>query len=201
MKYLPAYYERVKEMNALMDAENPEFGLGWEAVFQTWDSQFILDSDERRVRLWEKLLRLRPDYRARDLDQRKAVVIMRLSSRDKLTHRWLLAKTDSVFGVQAGLAESNWAADLYHNEYMLWIRVFEDPENMAPDFLPYLRKMIPANLGITFGRMFRHEIYTGLAARVQNEHKGRPAVLSGGNRHNLYAGQASRCVFEYKAKY
>jgi hypothetical protein len=195
IKYLPDYYENVKETNALMEAENPEFDLQWESVYQVRRNQFILEADERRIRRWEKLLRLRPDYRTQGLDHRKAVVIMRLGNRDKLTYRWLLSKVNDVFG------SDNNSVDLRHNEYMLWVRIYDDPMDLSYDFLLYLRKTIPANLGITFGRMWNHNVYIGLINRIQEEYKGRPNALSGQNTQKIYVGLRAVRYEHFKAKY
>ena len=143
MRYLPPYYDDVVEMNLVMEAENPEVDELSVALTQVKDNQFILTADNSRVRQWEKLLKLHPDMAAQSLDYRKAMVIMRLSTRSPLTNRWLVEKLNEVVGV------GRYIIELEHDKYWLYIRLHKDALEIMTDLKTYLREKLPANLGIS----------------------------------------------------
>lgn len=150
MRYLPDYYESVREINLLMDTENPELESLWADVSRVKANQFILTSDESKIRQWEQLLRIRPDSRTQSLDYRKAVVIMRLSTRLPLTYRWLEEKLTEIVG------EGNFVISLFYNDYHLYIRLTNDSLGLIGELRSYLREKIPANLGLTVEELFKN---------------------------------------------
>jgi hypothetical protein len=143
-----------------MAAENPEFDALWDSAIAVRDNQFILTCGEKRLRQWEKLLRLRPDRAAQSSDFRKAVVILRLSSRPPLTHRWLEARTEEAAGAD------NYEIIPEYNAYALTVVIFEDPKGIVFEYAAYLRHMIPANLGLNLERGFKHEFFAAAATRA-----------------------------------
>ena len=149
MKYLPPYYEEVKEINAIMAAENPEIDGLWAAVFKVKCNQFILDADDITIRKWEKLLRILPDYRTQDLGYRKSVVLMRLASVSPITHRWLIEKLDNTFG------QNNSQIEFDYDSYEILISVY-DKKNIFEEFQRYLRNIIPANLTLLTRKFLPH---------------------------------------------
>ncbi len=141
--YLPSYYEDNEEIIRLTDTENPEIDDLWASVKETTDNQFVRTSGDKRIRQWERLLRMRPDYAAQTLDYRKDVVIMRLSTRIPLTYRWLDALLYDLAGA------GHYAIDLRHNEYFILIHLMERPD-IGEDLWFHLRRSLPANLGLGF---------------------------------------------------
>jgi len=148
IRYLPDYYEYVREMNELMGAQNPEIDALWEVLAAVKRAQFIMDADEARIRRWEKVLRIQPDRAAQSLDYRKAVVILRLSTRAPLTFRWLNDKVVSIVGA------GNFVISLYHDLYFLQIRLTNDLLGLTGELRSYLRQVIPANLGLSVEELY-----------------------------------------------
>ncbi len=186
INYLPPYYEDNEEIIRLTDAENPEVDGLWAAISETTDNQFIRTSGDKRIRQWERLLRLRPDYATQPLDYRKDIVIMRLSTRVPLTYRWLAALLTDIAG------ENRFAIDLRHNEYFIQIHLKERPD-IGEDLWFHLRRSIPANLGLGFKYTVTNRVTSPYIAGLTAADSGRifiphPRVLSMRVKDALYGG-------------
>lgn len=144
MEYLPSYYEEVKEINYLFSAEEPEINNLWDALSKVKNNQFISDADTITIRKWEQLLNIYPDN-TKALEYRKAVIIMKLSTKAPLTHRWLESWFKGLVG------EEKFIVTLDYNLYFLSVILIDDSNNLINDLRGFLRNKIPANLVLHSG--------------------------------------------------
>ena len=170
IEYLPQkVYEDNIEIKHLTNAELPEVESLWTAINEVKDNQFITTSNSTRIRLWERLLKIRPDFITQDLDYRKEVVLLRIALTPPFTYRWL----ESILRDRVG--EGNYTIDLNHNKYEVDIRITHDDVNMINEFRIFFRDLLPANLAISISRVVNQEVEPVrvtpvIIKRTQNTH-------------------------------
>jgi len=140
MELLPEYYTDNLEMLAITAAEKPELDALWAAIARLLANQFIKTADVRRVRDWERLLRIRPDTASQTLEQRREVVLLRLQMRSLKTLRWLRSFLARRFG------EQNYDLEIIHNDYTMNLTVSHDDVVILDELVKILRHMIPITL-------------------------------------------------------
>lgn len=174
LNYLPpVIYEANKEIQEIINAKVPEIESLWGSIERVRGNQFITTSDSNRLRLWERLLKIRPDLSTQNLDYRKDVVLLRLGLAPPFTYTWLVTLlTDRV-------GKDNFAIDLNHNKYSIAIRITHEDINMINELRAFFREVLPANLAIVVARVEIKKaksikIHTVAMVRTHNTHISRP---------------------------
>ncbi len=97
VSYLPPFMTEYQEINATLNAENPEFKIVWEAADQTLKNEFIATADEYGLSRFERILRIYPSTED-TLESRRARVQARWFASLPYTWRMLIEKLISICG-------------------------------------------------------------------------------------------------------
>jgi|GEM_PF-1786751 len=155
MSYLPKYYADVDEMRHLTSAEVPEISNLWESIESVRQNQFISTSDSTRLRLWERLIRIRPDFATQSLEYRREVVLLRLALVPPLSYRWLEGLLNDRVGLE------NYSINLDHDRYRIQIQIIHEDVKMISELRSFFRHTLPANMCIVIERVsIKKEIRT-----------------------------------------
>lgn len=137
--YLPPYMQEYLEMQQVMNAEQPEFDLLWEACENALADQFIHDATEYGVKRWETMLNITP--RDTDtLDERKFRILARLNQELPYTMTKLKEALTTLCGADG------FTIDLQANLYHIEIKLAIGHHNNFQEVVDLLNKMIPANM-------------------------------------------------------
>ena len=139
INYLPHFMQEYLEMQKIMETEQPEIDLLWNAAEGLFSDQYILDATENGVSRWESMLGISPKG-TDTLDERKFRILTKLNQELPYTLRKLIQVLTNLCGVDGYSVELN-AAE-YHIEVKLAVSNasnYSEVENI-------LNKMIPANM-------------------------------------------------------
>lgn len=139
INYLPQYMQDYMEMNAIMQAEQPEIDALWSSVEKAFADQYIVDATEYGVMRWESMMNISP--KATDtLDERKFRILARLNQELPYT----LVRLREVLTALCGA--DGFFIDLQAARYHIEIRLAVGNHNNYGEVQKLLNKMIPANL-------------------------------------------------------
>jgi hypothetical protein len=147
LEYLPNYYINNKEMQITTEAKVPEIKKLWESVAKVRDNQFINTMDSDRIRQWERLLKIRPDFNTQSLEYRREVVLLRLNTAPPFTERWLINLLEDR------IAKGKYYIGLDYNNYLLTLNIIHNDPRMVNEIRTFLRRTIPANLTLNVKRV------------------------------------------------
>jgi hypothetical protein len=147
MDYLPNYYVDNKEMQIITEAKIPEIEKLWYNIAKVKDNQFINTMDSDRLRLWERLLRIRPDFNTQNLEYRIEVVLLRLNTAPPLSERWFENLLEDRVG------KDKYYIGLDYNNYLITLNIIHDDARMVNEIRSFLRRIIPANLILNIKRV------------------------------------------------
>jgi|GEM_PF-1760239 len=139
---LPNYYEKIREMNLLMDVENKLFESIKTKMDRILNNQFILTCDIMTLYRYEQMLNIRPDAVTESIEFRRMRVINRLNSRSPFTFWFYQEALDVLFG------KENNSLELDYNQYLLNIHIHSFDANAYNEFINHLRITMPANLSL-----------------------------------------------------
>ena len=97
VSYLPPFMRPYKEPVAALDAENPEFGLIWDATNRVFYNRFISTADEYGISRYEKMLGIYPSEED-TLEIRRMRVLNRWFNAIPYTLRMLAQKLSQLLG-------------------------------------------------------------------------------------------------------
>ncbi|MFD2329110.1 putative phage tail protein [Cohnella sp. GCM10020058] len=99
LRYLPSYYQEIKEFIALTSAEDNEVQSAAVAVDRLFDDQFVLTSSEEAIRRRERMLNIAADPSTESISFRRTRIVNRYSTKPPFTKRYLQEKLDFIAGV------------------------------------------------------------------------------------------------------
>lgn len=140
--YLPQVLKEVREYKAIMEAEQPEISDLWDELDSALNEQFLSTMTEYGVSKWEDILNIVPQA-TRTLEERKFLVLVRLSEGVPYTVRSLAQKLASLCG------EDNYTIELNAATYSLTVEIALVARNSFDDAESLVYRMSPANLVIT----------------------------------------------------
>ena len=145
-----------KNLKIYTEQKTPEIESLWERIEKVKANQFIMTSDDARIRQWEDSLHIRPDYEKQNLDVRRKAIVMKTSTRLPLTYRWLEEKLNSIdSSIDGGGSDKE-----YHLEYDNYYLEVQLPEYALPTLNTihsYVREQVPANLVLGFKCVYEFE--------------------------------------------
>lgn len=137
--YLPLVSGDLREIQALLEAEEPELSLVWDASGEVFANQFVLTTTEAGVRLWERMLGITP--RATEtLSERQFAILIKLNAQTPFTITTLRKQLANLCG------EDGYTLVLDHDAYTLTVLVALTAKNNVNAVKRMLDWMIPANL-------------------------------------------------------
>jgi hypothetical protein len=137
--YLPQILKEVRELKAIVDAEQPEASDLWDALDDALNDQFVQDASENGVSRWEKILKIVPQP-SRTLAERKFLILARLNEELPYTLNKLKQQLETLCGVD------NYSVILNHTAYTLTVEVALIASNSLNDVDSLVQRSAPANL-------------------------------------------------------
>ena len=153
--YLLPYMQEYLEMQQIMDTEQPEFNLLWQAAENALSDQFIMDATEYGVMRWESMLDITPKD-TDTLDERKFRILARLNQELPYTMTKLKEALTTLCGADG------FTIDLRPNQYHIQIKLALGKHSNYQEVVDLLTKMIPANLTQYVQLMFNTNEMVGL---------------------------------------
>ena len=155
--YVPQILKEVKELEALLAAEQPEAELLWDSLDAALENQFVQSAGEYGISRWEKNLAVTP--RDSDtLDDRRFRVSARLAAQLPYTERRLRRSLSDLCGPDGYTVAVN------GGEYKLTVRIALTSAKNYGDAESMVRRMAPANLivdiSLLYNQYFKLEGFT-----------------------------------------
>ena len=137
--YLPTYMQGYREIQSIMESEQPEVDHLWDGFDTVFKNQFILDATEYGVKRWESMLKILPKN-TDTLDERKFRILTRLNQELPYT----LTKLKEVLVTLCGA--DGFVIELDSSNYQIQVKLAIGNENNYQAVENLLKKMIPANM-------------------------------------------------------
>ena len=139
INYLPQFMQEFMEMQKVMEAEQPEIDLLWNAADNALADQFILEATEYGVERWESMLGISPKD-TDSLDERKFRILTMVNQELPFTMQKVEQALTNLCGADGFSITLNAA------EYKINVKLALSNENNRGEVEKILHKMIPANL-------------------------------------------------------
>lgn len=139
ISHLPLFIQEYREMQGIMNAENPELQSVEDAAETAKDNMFILHTNEAGVRRYETMFGLTP---AKDdsLYTRQTRVLSQYTNSVIHTMRGLIERLNMLCGVD------NYTFKLIPDKYIIEIELYPIVENLIGTINSMLVEMLPANI-------------------------------------------------------
>ena len=138
-KYLPSLYRENKEMEGLMNAEQPIYDEAETDTKFAFSRQFVVTADEKGVEQYEKILGIMPTA-TDSLEFRKRRVITRLSTTPPYTLNYLKQQLTTIFGA------GNFNAWVDYGKRELYVDSFINSISLFFELETFIAKVKPANM-------------------------------------------------------
>lgn len=167
LKYLPFFMQEYKEIQKIMESEDPEFKILWDRIKKVFNNEFIEFCNEEGILKFENMLGIFPEP-TDSLELRVVRVLTYWNSKIPFTWKVLINKMNQLCG-----GPSEYELNLDNNDYTLNIITRFDNAKKYNELNRMLKSIIPANLGIKSVNIVKQKtilkmnIYTG----VVNSHK------------------------------
>ena len=150
--HLPLYLQNYREIQGVMNAENPELQLVEDASETVKNNMFVLYADEAGVKRYEKMLGLTPTQ-SETLHDRQTKVLTHYTNAGIYTLEYLIERLNILCGAD------NYSLELIPNEYKINIRIHLRIKKLIGIIKSMLMQMIPANILCTCDFMYNtHEV-------------------------------------------
>lgn len=146
-EYYPEVVRTIKEFQAIIDAEYPEFENLGEANQRIIDDAYLLTMSEERTRQWESVLGIEP-IDGSSLSDRRDTVMARIRGQGKLNS----ALINSIVNSFTGGTANSWVKDS-----VLYVEVTPPPGNKQFQFKNVEQELalkVPAHLGFKVERNY-----------------------------------------------
>lgn len=137
--HLPSYIQKYREIQGIMNAENPEVQLVEDASETIKNNMFVLHTDEAGIQRYEKMFGLTP-LKNDNLDDRQRKVLSHYTNSVIYTLQGLINRLNAICGVD------NYTIELIPNEYKINIKLRFSIKSSLPAISSMLFDMIPANM-------------------------------------------------------
>lgn len=145
--YYPEVIRNIREFNAIVDVEYPEFETIFDGVTRVTNDAYVSTMSKDRVKQWETILGIIP-IEGSSLSDRQETVIARIRGQGKLN----TALINSIVNVFTGGTADSWVEDS-----VLYVEITPPPNNKQYQFANVeqeLRKKLPAHLGFNVRRNY-----------------------------------------------
>ena len=157
LQYLPAVMRGYREMQIIMESEQPEITALEANVGVVMDNQFLESAQEYGVARLEAMLRLTPST-GELLEDRKFSVLTKLLERLPYTQRELERQLATLCG------EEGYSLEVVHSDYLLVVRIALAERERFSAVESLLRRIVPANMQIDLALMYnQHSMLSAFA--------------------------------------
>lgn len=161
-RYYPDVLSPAKEMKAIAQAENLEYGLLYDEAWAWFANTFVYDASEKGIARWETMLGIIPLPGESLLDRRREI-LFRINNRTPYTERTLKQMYDMMYG------EDSIFPEVRESLYTLALHLTGDAIWEAKKVKIYARCIVPANLIILTSRnLGTHQIEFHAAGIARN---------------------------------
>lgn len=138
--YVPSYYRKVDEMDALMEVEQSivdEYQVNMLTAFQ---NTFILTADISGIELFETMFSIVANPSTEDLEFRRQRVLNRMTTSPPFTLRFLKQKLDAIIG------EGKWKVTMDYANYTLYVEASAVNQNWYTELEFTINQIKPCNI-------------------------------------------------------
>ena len=154
--YLPEVLKSVRELKAIVEAEQPEIINLWTALENALNDQFVSDATINGVKRLEKILSITPKA-TENIDERKFRIITRLNEQLPYTITSLKHQLETLCGAEG------YSIELNHSIYTLKVRIALASKNNYGEVESLLERIVPANIIIDVSLKYNpHSTFTTL---------------------------------------
>ena len=176
--YFPQVLRGYREIKGIADGQQWLFDLLWNATEEVFRNQYIETADEGGIRLFERILNIKPKG-SETLEERRFRVLSRWNQAQlPYTYRSLRQYLASV--------SEGYETRLDANAYALYLHLRLAGYRQRDELLSILRKMIPANIAMTVQTDIPQRveppqltIITGAYTTVSHRHRAVNRILTG----------------------
>lgn len=138
-KYLPNYIAKYREIDKIMDAEQPEFQIAADETEIILDNLFINTCNEKGLEHFEKMMGIYP-LDGEDLEARRSRVLTRWYADLPYTYFFLIRKLNSLCGID------NYVLNLDNDKYELSITTHLTYAGQLEELFFLFENILPVNL-------------------------------------------------------
>lgn len=161
--YLPPVLQQTREMQAVMEGEQPAVAGLWDAWKTVLDALFVRYANKQGLARWERMLGIRP--RGTDsMEVRRTAVLARLNEQLPFTERTLRLMLDGVCG------PDGYTLEIIYREYRVFVRVHLWEKRAMDEAAALLGRVVPANMVIDLG--LRYNTHRMLRSRLHRMLRG-----------------------------
>lgn len=145
--YYPTVIQSIKEFQAIIDAEYPEFESLAEGRDRVISDAYLTTMTEQRVEQWENVLGIKPLENSTVSDRRETI-IARIRGQGKLN----TATINSIVNAFTGGTANSWVKDS-----TLYVEITPPPGNKSfqfPNVEQELKQKVPAHLNFKVSRNY-----------------------------------------------
>lgn len=150
IRYLPPFIAEYKEMQEIMNSENPEFILVAKEFERLLDDQFIITCDEVGIARFEDILGITPTSED-TLESRISRVLIRWNDVIPYTWKVFLEKIHTLCGDRFQINPN-------FDQYEMQIITFLDVYGQIDELERIIGYMIPANIKITAENVMNYDL-------------------------------------------
>ena len=143
ISHLPLYVQGYREIQGIMNAEEPELQVVEDASETIKDNMFILYTDEMGIKRYENMFGLTP-LKSDSLHNRQANVLAQYTNTVIYTLRGLIERLNIICGA------NNYTLELIPDEYKINIGLHLRVKKLISTISSMLVDMIPANMICTY---------------------------------------------------
>lgn len=140
--HLPLYIQEYREIQGIMNAENPELQLVEDTSETIKNNMFVLHTDEAGVERYENMFGL-VSSKNDSLSDRRTRVLAQYTNSVTYTMNGLIERLNMICGVD------NYTLEMIPDEYTIKIELYPRIENLIGTIQSMLVEMIPANMDWT----------------------------------------------------
>lgn len=153
-EHLPNYMQEYKEINNIMNSENPEFQLVDNESEIIFNNLYIKSCNENGIKNYEKMLNITPSIND-SLEARISRVLTKWTETLPYTFKALINRLNTICG------ENNYSVNLTNDYKLLLVTHFEDV-NQITILLEMLDTFLPANLLVILTNLLNRNIESNL---------------------------------------
>lgn len=138
--YVPSYYNKVQEMDALMQVEQSMLDEFQYEMLRAFQNTFVLTSDLSGIQLFESMLSIVANPSTEDLEFRRQRVLNRLTTSPPFTMRFLKQKLDAIIG------QGKWQVTMDYDNYTLYVEASALNQNWYSELEFTINQIKPCNI-------------------------------------------------------
>ena len=138
--YVPSYYRKVDEMDALMEVEQSIVDEYQVNMLRAFQNTFVLTADILGIELFETMFSIVANPATEDLEFRRQRILNRMTTSPPFTLRFLKQKLDAIIG------KGRWKVTVDYANYTLYIEASAVNQNWYTELEFTINQIKPCNI-------------------------------------------------------